>query len=183
MDVPEIKQEVRRAARGDQDSAALLFDHYHPRLFRYAVARVGDSQIAEDIASETFVRVLRDLDKFRWRGAGFDGWLFRIAHNLVVDHFRRSERESLVEDPEAGTGRIEAHTPEIAALADESSRELRMVLEELSPDQRDVIALRFAAGLDTHETAEALGKKPNAVRQLQFRALESLRHRMSREQV
>lgn len=183
MDVSEIKQEVRRAARGDQDSAALLFDHYHPRLFRYAVARIGDAQVAEDIASETFVRVLRDLDRFRWRGAGFDGWLFRIAHNLVVDHFRRTERELLLDDPDAGTQRVELHTPESAALADESSRELQMMLEELSPDQRDVIALRFAAGLDTHETATALGRKANAVRQLQFRALESLRQRMTREQV
>lgn len=183
MDVSEIKQEVRRAARGDQDSAALLFDHYHPRLFRYALVRVGDRQIAEDIASETFVRVLRDLDRFRWRGAGFDGWLFRIAHNLVVDHFRRSDREVLLEEPETGFPGIELHTPESILLADESSRELQTMLEGLSPEQRDVIALRFAAGLDTHQTAAALGKKANAVRQMQFRALESLRQRMSHEQV
>ena len=183
MDVSEIKQEVRRAARGDQESAALLFDHYHPRLFRYAMARIGDRQTAEDIASETFVRVLRDLDKFRWRGAGFGGWLFRIAHNLVVDHFRRSDRELPLEEPDAGAGRIDLQTPETLVLADESARELQALLADLSPDQRDVIALRFAAGLNTHQTAAALGKKANAIRQAQFRALESLRQRMIREQV
>lgn len=180
MDSSEIRQEVRRAARGDQDSAALLFDAYHPRLYRYALARVGSAPVAEDIASETFARVLRDLHRFRWRGAGFDAWLFRIAHNLVMDHFRASGRETLNDDPDADTEEIELYTPETAALESELSREMQAMLSTLSPDQREVIALRFAAGLDTHETAAALGKKVNAVRQLQFRALQALRQKVER---
>ncbi|MFP5351847.1 MAG: sigma-70 family RNA polymerase sigma factor [Actinomycetota bacterium] len=179
MDPSEVRQEVRRAARGDESSAALLFDSYYPRLFRYALARVGSQQTAEDIASETFARVLRDLDRFRWRGAGFDAWLFRIAHNLVVDHFRGAGREILSE-ADADTGQIELHTPETAALENELTREMQLMLTTLSPEQREVIALRFAAGLDTHETAAALGKKVNAVRQLQFRALQALRQKVER---
>lgn len=179
MDPSEVRQEVRRAARGDQSSAALLFDSYYPRLFRYALARVGDSQTAEDIASETFARVLKDLDRFRWRGAGFDGWLFRIAHNLVVDHFRGAGRELLSEDA-LGEEQVEFHTPEMAVLQSELSREMQLMLTTLPPEQRDVLALRFAAGLDTHETAAALGKKANAVRQLQFRALQALRQKVER---
>jgi RNA polymerase sigma-70 factor (ECF subfamily) len=180
VDPTEIRQEVRRAARGDQDSAALLFDSYHPRLYRYALARVGNPQTAEDIASETFARVLRDLDRFRWRGAGFDAWLFRIAHNLVIDHFRGSGREILQDDPGSENEQVERYTPELAALDSELSREMELMLDTLSPDQREVIALRFAAGLDTHETAAALGKKANAVRQLQFRALQALRQKVER---
>ncbi|HJR45825.1 MAG TPA: sigma-70 family RNA polymerase sigma factor [Actinomycetota bacterium] len=181
MDNAQLRQEVRRAARGDEESAALLFDHYHPRLYRYALARVGSSQDAEDVAAETFARVLRDLDRFRWRGAGFDAWLFRIAHNLVMDHFRRSGRESLDEDMD--TQELDLRTPEGAFLQDELAREVQDMLSHLTHDQRDVIALRFAGGLDTHETAAALGKKVNAVRQLQFRALETLRKRMAHDVV
>lgn len=182
MDNSQLKQEVRRAARGDEESAALLFDHYHPRLYRYALARVGSSQDAEDIASETFARVLRDLDRFRWRGAGFDAWLFRIAHNLVMDHFRRSGKET-VDERMMETEEMDVQTPEAAFLESELAVEVQEMLVHLSQDQRDVIALRFAGGLDTNETAAALGKKANAVRQLQFRALETLRQRMSHDLV
>lgn len=182
MDTSQLKQEVRRAARGDEESAALLFDHYHPRLYRYALARVGSSQDAEDIASETFARVLRDLDRFRWRGAGFDAWLFRIAHNLVMDHFRRGGRET-VDEGLMETEEMDLRTPETALLESELTQEVQAMLSHLSQDQKDVIALRFAAGLDTNETAAALGKKANAVRQLQFRALETLRQRMSHDYV
>lgn len=181
MDTAQLKQEVRRAARGDEESAALLFDHYYPRLYRYAVARLGASQDAEDVAAETFARVLRDLDRFRWRGAGFDAWLFRIAHNLVMDHFRHARREAPEDAIE--TEEMDVRTPETALLESELSDEVGQMLADLSPDQKDVIALRFAAGLDTHETAAAMKKKVNAVRQLQFRALETLRQRMSHDLV
>ena len=181
MDTAQLKQEVRRAARGDEESAALLFDHYYPRLYRYALARLGASQDAEDVAAETFARVLRDLDRFRWRGAGFDAWLFRIAHNLVMDHFRHAQREA--PDDTMQTEEMDLRTPEVAALESELSDEVRHMLVHLSPDQKDVIALRFAAGLDTNETAAAMNKKVNAVRQLQFRALETLRQRMSHDLV
>lgn len=160
----------------------MLFDHYYPRLYRYALARLGSSQDAEDVAAETFARVLRDLDRFRWRGAGFDAWLFRIAHNLVMDHFRLLQRES-TESDEMETEEMDLRTPEDALLESEMTHEVQEMLVHLSPEQRDVIALRFAGGLDTNETAAALNKKVNAVRQLQFRALQSLRQRMSHDLV
>lgn len=181
MDTAQLKQEVRRAARGDEESAALLFDHYHPRLYRYALARLGATQDAEDVAAETFARVLRDLDRFRWRGAGFDAWLFRIAHNLVMDHFRHAQREAPEDTTQ--TEEIDVRTPETTLLESELSSEVTEMLMHLSPEQKDVIALRFAAGLDTKETAAAMKKKVNAVRQLQFRALETLRQRMSHDLV
>jgi len=180
VETAQLKQEVRRAARGDEESAALLFDHYYPRLYRYALARLGASQDAEDVAAETFARVLRDLDRFRWRGAGFDAWLFRIAHNLVMDHFRRTRREAPDQDA-METEEMDLSTPETALLESELTYEVQEMLVHLSPEQRDVIALRFAAGLDTNETATAMNKKVNAVRQLQFRALQTLRQRMSHD--
>jgi len=171
-----LKREVRRAARGDRDAAASLFDHYHPRLYRYALAKLGRPADAEDVAAETFARVLRDLDRFRWKGAGFEAWLFRIASNLVVDLVRHENREGADEVTEE----MEAvgPTPEQLAIYREIGRELDALLETLPPDQREVLLLRFAAGLDTEDTGRVMDRRANAIRQLQFRALQNLRARI-----
>lgn len=181
MDTPELKRTVRRAAGGDEEAAGTLFDEYHPRVYAYALAKLRKPADAEDVASETFARVLRDLDKFRWRGAGFEAWLFRIAANLVVDHTRVGARETPSEEaPEDRIATAELD-PADRVVSDESAREIKGLLGELAPEQREVLLLRFAGGLDTNEAGRVLGKKANAVRQLQFRALENLREMMREE--
>ena len=171
----DLREQVRRAARGDEAAAAAVFDHYYPRVFRYAVGRVGTEKDAEDIASETFARVLRNLDRFKWRGGGFEAWLFRIAGNLVMDHYRGSGREDPREDVEP-TG--ETASPESAVLGAEQAGELRKIVAALPAEQKEVVLMRFAAGLDTNEVAKATGRNANAVRQLQFRALRNLRKQL-----
>ena len=175
METPELKRATRKAAGGDEQAAAVLFDHYHPRVFRYALARLRDRADAEDIASETFARVLRDLDRFRWKGAGFEAWIFRIAANLVVDHVRKKAKESPGKEVEQGDAPDPDLGPEARVLVGEQSQELHALLHRLAPEQREVLVLRFAGGLDTHEVGRVMQKKPNAIRQLQFRALENLR--------
>lgn len=171
---------MRNAARGDERAAGLLFDHYYPRVYRYARSRLGSDAQAEDVASETFARVLRGIGNFRWKGAGFEPWLFRIASNLVVDAHRAGRRERTgVEAPEEPAP-VE-HTPEGLALRKEDVTAVRSMLEKLPPDQREVLVLRFAAELDTAEVGKVMDRKANAVRQLQFRALESLRRMMTLE--
>ena len=173
----ELKRAVRQAAGGDEQAAGLLFDTYYPRVVRYAMAKLGRTADAEDVAAETFAKVLRDLGRFSWRGAGFEAWLFRIAANLVVDQVRRSGREHLsdnVLDSEAA----QELSPEDFVVAGEVRDELREALAQLPTEQREVLILRFAAGLDTGEAAATMGKKANAIRQLQFRALKNLRELM-----
>jgi RNA polymerase sigma-70 factor, ECF subfamily len=168
-----LRETVRRAARGEEDAAGDLFDTYYPRVYRYALARLADRSDAEDVAAETFARVLRGLDRFRWRGAGFEAWLFRIASNLVVDHARKGRRES----PRAAVVdevRAEASAEE-SALQRVDRRAMDQLLDRLSPDQREVLLLRFAAGLDSKEVGRVMKRNENAVRQLQFRALGNLR--------
>ena len=178
MDDADLRREVRKAARGDERAAGLLFDHYHPRLYRYALGKVGRSVDAEDVAAETFARVLRKLPSFRWRGGGFEAWIFRIASNVVVDHYRRTK-----EDPDERIGQmaetLDMLTPESAALSAEDAAELRTLMDQLPEEQREVLLLRFAADLDTKAAAAVLGKNANAIRQLQFRALANLRSRMT----
>ncbi|MGH2699865.1 MAG: RNA polymerase sigma factor [Actinomycetota bacterium] len=177
MDERNLKRLVRNTARGDEQAAGELFDLYHARIYRYALAKLWDKQAAEDVASETFARVLRDLDRFKWRGAGFEAWLFRMASNLVTDQARSRQRELPHEDPEFAET-TELRTPEWAAIAGETTRELNGMLAVLPTDQREVLVLRFAGGLETEEIGAVMGRKANAVRQLQFRALEQLRDRM-----
>lgn len=169
---------VREAVRGDRESAALLFDHYYPRVYRYALARLGSSADAEDVAAETFAPVLRDLGRFTWRGAGFEAWIFRVASNLVVDHVRQMRRQI------PGTMAVseEDLRPDLGAEGafgrTESAGDLDELLSRLTPAQREVLLLRFAADLATDEVARVMGRRPNAVRQLQFRALEQMRRMM-----
>ncbi len=175
MDEAQLRGVVRRASRGDEDAAAALFDEYYPRVYRYAAARLGGGPSAEDAASETFAKVVREIGRFKWRGAGFEGWLFRIARNVIVDMQRRGGREMLtgemMEPPEASREGV----PEAVVTSVESAAELRAVLDRLPPEQREVLLLRFGAGLDTNETGRAMDRNANAIRQLQLRALRNVR--------
>ncbi len=176
----ELKKVVRDAANGNEEAAALLFDTYHPRVFRYALAKLGHPSDAEDVAAETFARLLRDLNRFRWRGAGFEAWLFRIAANLVVDRIRQAGRERVEGDPSALELKDE-ESPEESAIAGERRETVARMLERLPPEQKEVLLLRFAGGLDTNEAGAVMGKKANAVRQLQFRGLQGLREMIRTE--
>lgn len=178
MDALDLRREVRKAARGDDKAAGLLFDHYYPRVFRYALTRLGRRQDAEDVAAETFVRVLKRLDKFRWQGAGFEAWIFRIAYNLIVDQYRGSGREQLTEPRDQPTD----DEPEKEALRIELTGELNQMMSVLSPDQKEVLVLRYAAGLGTDEICRVMGRNANAIRQLQFRALEMMRRQLTEGQ-
>jgi RNA polymerase sigma-70 factor (ECF subfamily) len=177
VDVEEaqLRVLVKNASRGDEDSAARLFDEYYPRVYRYAAARLGAGPSAEDAASETFAKVVRELGRFKWRGAGFEGWLFRIARNVIVDMQRRGGRETLTDEPIEPAESSREGLPETTLVNVESAAELKALLDRLPPEQREVLLLRFGAGLDTNETGRAMDKNANAVRQLQLRALRSVR--------
>jgi RNA polymerase sigma-70 factor (ECF subfamily) len=177
----DLKREVRRAARGDGDAAAVLFDHYYPRVFRYAMARIRNEPDAEDVAAECFARVLQDIRNFRWRGGGFEAWLFRIAANLVVDHLRHVGKEQAEGEPSEEADTAPLVDPASVVQHRETRRELDDMLRRLPPEQREVLLLRFAVGLDTKETADVMGRRANAIRQLQFRALSNLRALMQQE--
>ena len=182
MEPRDLKRAVRRAAKGDEPSAGELFDEFYPRVYRYALAKLGNQVDAEDVAAETFAKVLRGLDRFVWRGGGFEAWIFRIASSVVVDQVRFRARESLSAAPDDHEpSDVQAWEPETAFLFAEAGDEVRTALAALPGDQREVLVLRFAAGLDTKETGEVMGRKANAIRQLQFRALQHMRELMTEE--
>lgn len=181
MDEPDELQRLVGAARGrDRDAVARLFDRYYDSVYRYAYARLGNVTDAEDAASETFAAMLRALPRFRWRGVPFEAWLFRIAMSKVVDAARHRSRvrpagdglELDVADADADPARVFAFR--------ELRRELVVAIERLPRDQRDVLMVRFFAGRSIRETADHLGRSEGAIKQLQFRALSSLRRSSGR---
>ncbi|SDU76719.1 RNA polymerase sigma-70 factor, ECF subfamily [Jiangella alkaliphila] len=170
---------MRRAADGDAEAFAALFERFYEPLYRYFAARIPDRVEAEDMAAAVFVEVARGLPGFHSGGAAFIGWLFTVARHDLADahrHHRRHRVDPVAEvpEPEAAPdvaeqviGRLEAHR-------------LRAALNRLTGDQRDVVLLKFAAGLSNEEVARALGKPVSAVKSLQHRALAAL-HRLLEE--
>ena len=181
---------VQRAARGDQRAIGLLYDAYVEPLFRFCVARVGNATDAEDLTEEIFLKVIRSIDGFEWRPlarteGGADGdeaeerspfraWLFRIARNHVISHYRRqSVRKSEGEVPEWIPD--EALGPQELAERSVTIEEVFAVVEALPAAQREVIQLRFGAGLSIAETAEALDKQQTNVKVLQHKGIKRLK--------
>ena len=173
--MPEINTElIRGAQHGDQTKLGVLYQRYQPGIFRYLYYRVGDYHTAEDLTSEVFERMLRFLGGFRpSSSSAFPAWLFRIAQNVAIDHFRSNGRRleaPLVEELAGGET-----APESEVERRLSVELLKLALAELTDEQRDVVVLRFVTGLPIAETAEALNKSEDAVKGLQRRALLALR--------
>ena len=173
-DPERITQIVIRAQQGDTEAVGELYECHRLNIYRYLFYRTGDNEIAEDLTSEVFLRMIRALSGYRVQNVAFQAWLFQIARNLLNDHYRRSSvrnhvqlEENLMEDPTQPRSRpVESRLTSVL---------LRQALEKLSIDQRDVIILRFVSGMPIAQVAQALDKTEDAVKGLQRRALTSLR--------
>jgi len=160
------------AAKKDPSRFAELYELNFARVYAYIARRVGDRDVAQDLTSDVFHKALASIQSFEWRGVPFAGWLLRIAANMIVDRSKRSGREVSGQDdlPDPGT------QPNLVEI-DQHARLFRLV-EQLPPDQRRVIGMRFAEEKSIREIATELGRSEGAVKQLQFRALQNLRDRM-----
>jgi RNA polymerase sigma-70 factor (ECF subfamily) len=163
------------AAQKDPARFAELYENNFARVYAYVVRRVGDRAETEDLTSEVFHHALANLQKFEWRGIPFAAWLFRIAANLISDRWQRSNREQLMDEPE----QIES-APAKNQDSEEVERRATLfrLVDTLPPEQRRVVALRFVEQKSIKEVALEIRKTEGAVKQLQFRALTTLRARM-----
>ena len=164
------------ALKQKENKLAGLFEEYYDRIARYANARIGDQREAEDIASEVFVKALKSLDIFEERGLPMGAWLFKIAHNLVVDyHRRRSQRQTV--DLE----KVEIQADNNPAMEAEMTLEMervRQAMTNLTEEQREILRLRFYGGLSSAEVGAMMGKSDGAVREAQSAALKKLRMKL-----
>lgn len=160
----------------DPQSIGNIYDQYFSEVYRYVRYRTGDESIAEDIASEVFVRLLEASEKKQGPRTNLRGWLLATASNAVNDHHRRNYRRPV----EALSDSLPDGGPGVHSQIDlrEQQRSLQSALTQLTPEQQHVLALRFGQGFSLEETAGLLKKKVNAVKALQFRALASLQRHM-----
>jgi RNA polymerase sigma-70 factor, ECF subfamily len=171
--------ELARAARGgDAEAFGRLYDELVAPIYRYVAVRVRRREDAEDITHQIFERIVVALPRYRDSGRPFSAWAFRIARNAVIDHVRRARPIEPLDT--AAESRDDVGLEQIS-LRGEEIRELRRAIRELTPDQQEALALRYAAGLSAEEAAQAMGRRAGTVRGLTFRAIESLRRKLREE--
>jgi RNA polymerase sigma-70 factor (ECF subfamily) len=163
---------VRRAIEGDAEAFGDLYEQYLNQIFRYIYYRIGDQGLAEDFTETVFLRVWESLSRFDISKISFKGWLFRVAHNLLVDYYRtRKKLRSLNEYIELPDPR---QSPEDQVITSERETLVLSALKLLKQEYQDVLTLRFINNLSHAETAKALDRNVGAVRVLQYRALQAL---------
>ncbi|MBI4733701.1 MAG: sigma-70 family RNA polymerase sigma factor [Rubrobacteridae bacterium] len=173
-DTEQIKYWVDRAKTYDTEAFGKLYDLYYDKIYSYVYFKVSNRFEAEDIAEQVFLKALESISSFEWRGYPFSAWLFRIASNQVIDFYRSNKHEMVdVETEICVDGSID-RCPERSALREFSRQEVVKAIKMLTEDQRQVIVLRFIAGLSNDEVAKIVDKSVGAVKVLQHRALGAL---------
>jgi RNA polymerase sigma-70 factor (ECF subfamily) len=170
-------KELLKSARAfDQQTLAEIYDQYSPKLYRYAIRLLGDDTQAEDCVAETFSRFLNALHQGGGPKEHLQAYLYRIAHNWITDQYRRQspvplEQEEPVESPSQ---------PDPQDIADEIflQERVREALKEITPEQRQVVILKFVEEWSNSEVAKSIGKPVGAVKSLQHRALAALRRQL-----
>ena len=174
-----VRELVDRAQQGDRTALEELYLLHFDRIYSYLHMSVGSRHDAEDLTTQTFVKMLEAIGRFQWRSVPFSAWLFRIAHNLAMDHFRANRRWQPEEElPEGVHG--EESSAEEQALASLSETSMLALIDRLSPEQRQVLTLKFVFRFSNAEAASILEKSEGAVKSLQHRALASLQKHVTR---
>ncbi len=176
-DQADDEQQLIAAAQRDRRLFAELYERHFDRVYAFALVRTGNPDEAEDVTAQTFHHAFQSLHRFEWRGVPFSAWLFRIAANALTDRGKRSARAD----------QVPASPPEQAVLpsAEEDFREIEQrarlfrLVERLPSEQQEVIRIRFGQDRSGKEIADRLGRSEGAVKQLQLRALQTLREWMS----
>ncbi len=160
---------IRQAQANSQEAWALIYERHVGRIYACVFYRLHDRELAEDLASQVFVEALGGISRYRYTGRPLLAWLYRIAHNITVDHLRRLTRDpsrhQLPDDVGGGDS-----TDSLADRAD-----ILAALANLRPEQQQVVILRFMEGLTSNEVAQIMQKSEAAVKALQVRALQALR--------
>ncbi|MDD5083013.1 MAG: sigma-70 family RNA polymerase sigma factor [Dehalococcoidales bacterium] len=164
---------VRRAQQRDPEALAQLYEEHFDKIYRYVALRIGDKMEAEDLTQQVFLHALQSITSFKWKAVPLSAWLFRIAHNQVIDYMRkRSRRVSVPLDESFVSDSI---NPQSIVEQRLDLEQVMLATERLTESQREVISLRFAGELSIAEVARIMGKSQGAVKALQHSAIVSLR--------
>ena len=173
----ELRRLVTRAKAGEQEAVDALYRLHVDRIYAYLAASVGNQHDAEDLTTQTFMRMIESLGRFQPRATPFAAWLFRIARNLAIDHFRSAARARARAQPRDEPAFARNASAEDEALSVLDREVLREELATLPLGQREVLTLKFVCGLTNAEVAAVLSKSEGAVKALERRALRTLQRR------
>jgi RNA polymerase sigma-70 factor (ECF subfamily) len=176
----EMRTLVAKAQGGEREALEELYLLHFDRIYSYLHMSVGNRHDAEDLTTQTFLKMLEAIGRFRWQSAPFSAWLFRIAHNLAMDHFRASRRWQPEDDVPEQPGDEEASAEE-EAMQSIGRQNMLELIENLSIDQQQVLTLKFVFNFPNAEVATILGKTEGAIKSLQHRALVSLQKQVPRK--
>jgi RNA polymerase sigma-70 factor (ECF subfamily) len=177
------ERDLVERARADPEAFGELYRRYLPRVYAFAYRRTGVPDVAEDITSAAFERALRNFDAFTWRTGGFGPWLFRIAANELIDHYRRTARAT------SDRARIAAHAlhgdgppdPIDAVLGRDAAAEVLVAMTGLNDRYQRALSLRYLSDLSAAEAAAAMGTSRATMAVVVFRATRALRRALERE--
>ena len=167
------RQLVLQAQDGNSEAFGQLYDAYMERIYRFVYFRVEDQQTAEDITSQVFLKAWSNLDRFQFSRTPYLAWLYTIAHNAVIDHYRTRKVTTALDD-------VQLSQPDHSELVENEidlsveMRSVKTALQSLTDDQQKVLTLKFIEGMSNNEIARHLGKREGAIRALQMRGLQAL---------
>src|SRR5947208_17084957 len=177
----DLKLLVEQAQQGNRDALEELYLLHFDRIYSYLHMSVGNRHDAEDLTTQTFLKMLESIGRFRWQAAPFSAWLFRIAHNLAMDHFRARRRWQPEEEVPEPSGEEEP-SAELQAMQSIGRQSMLELIEDLSSEQQQVLTLKFVFNFQNADVATILEKTEGAIKSLQHRALVSLQKQITQEQ-
>ena len=182
MPLADERQLVLQAQDGDAEAFGRIYDGYVERIYRFVFFRVDDQQTAEDITSQVFLKAWSNLDRFEFTRTPYIAWLYTIAHNTVIDHYRTRKITTALED-------VQLSQPDDAEAVENQidltveMKTIKVAMQNLTDDQQQVLHLRFIEGMSNTEIAQQLGKREGAIRALQMRGLQALAKQMAEKMV
>lgn len=171
---------VQRAQKQDSEALAQIYEAYFDKIYRYLVVRVRNETEAEDLTQQVFMKVLQSISTYKSKGVPFSSWIYRIAHNQMVDFMRQQNKKSTV-DIEGMQLPYEGHDPQQVIEEQIDVEELKKATRKLTAAQQEVLALRFTGELSIARCAEIMGKSEGAIKALQHSAVQSLRKALVNE--
>ena len=168
---------VKRAKQRDQEAFSQLYERYFDRIYRYIVIKIGNEKEAEDMTQQVFLNAHQSISSFKWQGFPFSAWLYRIAHNQVVDYLRKKSKQpaTLSDNLSISDSDDRSTNPHLMLEHRLDIEQLRLATGQLTEAQREVISLRFTSDLSTAEVAKIMGKSQGAIKALQHSAIVALR--------
>ena len=182
MPLADERQLVLQAQDGDPEAFGRIYDGYVERIYRFVFFRVDDQQTAEDITSQVFLKAWSNLDRFEFTRTPYIAWLYTIAHNTVIDHYRTRKVTTALEDVQLSQpDDYEAVENKIDLTVE--MKTIKAAMQGLTDDQQQVLHLRFIEGMSNTEIAQQLGKREGAIRALQMRGLQALAKQLAEKMV